>query len=189
MVMQEGFKALPTDYAGFTFRSRTEARWAVFFDALHLKWDYEPQGFEFNGERYLPDFWLPHIDSWLEVKGIAPTMEELEKAHWLADGTGHDVLLAIGPPALPNGTWGDDDSSMWVASGVIGFDSAYWWCQCPHCGHIGAEFTGRAGRLRCPCPKTDDKTLNYDSADLRLAYLSARTAFTGPDPTGRRRWR
>lgn len=39
-------KAIETCYAGCRFRSRLEARWAVFFDALGLEWEYEPEGFE-----------------------------------------------------------------------------------------------------------------------------------------------
>lgn len=50
-------KAIETTYRGYRFRSRLEARWAVFFDALGLKWEYEPEGFDL-GEAgwYLPDF-------------------------------------------------------------------------------------------------------------------------------------
>jgi hypothetical protein len=62
-------KAIQTQYKGCNFRSRLEARWAVFFDALGIKWEYEPEGFEFqNGLRYLPDFWLPEYKLWVEVK-------------------------------------------------------------------------------------------------------------------------
>jgi hypothetical protein len=49
-------KAIETRYKGYRFRSRLEARWAVFFDALELRWDYEPEGFETNAGNYLPDF-------------------------------------------------------------------------------------------------------------------------------------
>ncbi len=38
--------AIETHYAGCRFRSRLEARWAVFFDAIGIEWQYEPQGFE-----------------------------------------------------------------------------------------------------------------------------------------------
>lgn len=62
-------KPIETSYAGCRFRSRLEARWAVFFDQLGIKWEYEPQGYEFDGERYLPDFHLPHFDQFVEVKG------------------------------------------------------------------------------------------------------------------------
>jgi hypothetical protein len=37
-------KAIETLYRGYRFRSRTEARWAVFFDKLGLRWDYEEEG-------------------------------------------------------------------------------------------------------------------------------------------------
>ena len=62
-------KAINTRYKGYRFRSRLEARWAVFFDSLGLKWEYEPEGFEL-GEAgwYLPDFYLPELNCWAEVK-------------------------------------------------------------------------------------------------------------------------
>ena len=50
-------KAIETRYKGYRFRSRLEARWAVFFDALGLEWEYEPEGYELSdGSWYLPDF-------------------------------------------------------------------------------------------------------------------------------------
>lgn len=73
-------KAIQTEYAGCLFRSRLEARWAVFFDALGIEWQYEPQGFEFDCGRYLPDFYLPRIigkstGAWVEVKGSGATID------------------------------------------------------------------------------------------------------------------
>jgi hypothetical protein len=62
-------KAIETRYAGCRFRSRLEARWAVFFNALNIPWEYEPQGFQTGAGLYLPDFWLPEIKTWVEVKG------------------------------------------------------------------------------------------------------------------------
>lgn len=50
-------QAIQTFYKGYHFRSRLEARWAVFFDALDLDWQYEIEGFQLNdGTMYLPDF-------------------------------------------------------------------------------------------------------------------------------------
>lgn len=50
-------KAIETFYNGYRFRSRLEARWAVFFDALGVKYEYEPEGFQLpSGDYYLPDF-------------------------------------------------------------------------------------------------------------------------------------
>jgi len=52
-------KAIETRYCGYRFRSRTEARWAVFFETLGFRWVYEEEGFELPVTgRYLPDFKL-----------------------------------------------------------------------------------------------------------------------------------
>ena len=52
-------KAIETKYKGYKFRSRLEARWAVFFDAMGYDWEYEVEGYQLsNGQYYLPDFKL-----------------------------------------------------------------------------------------------------------------------------------
>lgn len=97
-------KAIETQYKGCRFRSRLEARWAVFFDHLGIKWDYELEGFQFpDGSRYLPDFRL-HMGSagmWFEVKGRPPIESELHKAKLLADGTNLPLVMAWGTMDVP----------------------------------------------------------------------------------------
>lgn len=68
----EEIKAIETYYNGYRFRSRLEARWAVFFDAAGIKYEYEPEGFTLSdGTRYLPDFYLPDVHILdLERKGL-----------------------------------------------------------------------------------------------------------------------
>ena len=62
-------KPIETVYNGYRFRSRLEARWAVFFDALGIKYEYEPEGFELDdGHHYLPDFYLPAMETYVEIK-------------------------------------------------------------------------------------------------------------------------
>lgn len=62
--------AIETVYAGCRFRSRLEARWAVFLDRMGVEWRYEPQGWAMSdGTEYLPDFWLPRVAVNVEVKG------------------------------------------------------------------------------------------------------------------------
>lgn len=51
-------KAIETRYKGYHFRSRLEARWAVFFDTLGVPWEYEPEGYGRGADQYLPDFRL-----------------------------------------------------------------------------------------------------------------------------------
>lgn len=87
--------AKETFYKGYRFRSRLEARWAVFFDALGVKYEYEPQGFMLpSGKCYLPDFKIKcygtrgdfcntPFDLWIEVKGEM-TQEDADKIHEFA---------------------------------------------------------------------------------------------------------
>ena len=53
---KDTIKAIPTTYAHVEFRSRLEARWAVFFDALEVEWEYEPERARMEGVYYAPDF-------------------------------------------------------------------------------------------------------------------------------------
>jgi hypothetical protein len=68
---------IETHYAGCRFRSRLEARWAVFFDALGIEWEYEMQGYLVGPAQrpYLPDFFLPTSGTWIEVKGSEDEMD------------------------------------------------------------------------------------------------------------------
>lgn len=78
--MSKSIKPIETTYNGYRFRSRLEARWAVFFDTLGIVYEYEPEGFELeSGKRYLPDFLVrcyglgeatnKAFDLYVEVKG------------------------------------------------------------------------------------------------------------------------
>lgn len=93
-------EALPSYWRGNLFRSRTEARWAVFFDAVGLRWEYEPEGFKLSdGTWYLPDFWLPEMKMWAEVKpDDGPTDEENDKGRLLVLGSGHPLIFLPGAP-------------------------------------------------------------------------------------------
>lgn len=96
--------AIPTKYAGYYFRSRLEARWAIFFDAMAERWEYEREGYVLSdGNCYLPDFWLPDMNLYLEVKGQSPTEDEYSKAQQLRDTSNCAVAIFHG---LPSVNWG-----------------------------------------------------------------------------------
>lgn len=90
-------KAIPTKYNGYTFRSRQEARWAVFFDYLGVEYEYEKEGFDLPCGYYLPDFWIPEWKAWIEIKGKEPTKKELEKLVHLSLLVGGHCFLFISP--------------------------------------------------------------------------------------------
>ena len=66
--MMGAIKAIKTIYNGIEFRSRLEARWALFFDYCKIQYNYEIEGYTFNGINYLPDFYLSESQIWVEVK-------------------------------------------------------------------------------------------------------------------------
>lgn len=94
-------KAIETKYNGYKFRSRLEARYAVFFDSLGIQYYYEHEGYSLEGLAYLPDFYLPHYDSFVEIKGQEPTDEEIEKARLLSIYTGKNTYIFAGNIGLP----------------------------------------------------------------------------------------
>ena len=104
-------KAIETQYKGYKFRSRLEARWAVFFDAIGADWEYEKEGYELeDGTRYLPDFWLrfhEELDwgAFIEIKPTAPNDEEISKLYMLAKGTDQTVMAF----------WGKFEWDSWYA--------------------------------------------------------------------------
>lgn len=94
--------AIETTYRGQQFRSRLEARWAVFFDEMGITWEYEPCGYQSENGRlkYLPDFWLPQFNAFWEVK---PTNGyPLDKAEMLSRRTRVSVIVAFGPVGPPS---------------------------------------------------------------------------------------
>jgi hypothetical protein len=133
--------SVPTTYAGVRFRSTLEADWAATLDSLDIVWQYEPEAVKLpSGTLYRPDFYLPEIATWLEVKG--PHNERLDKTRELAeavscppgcdpeDGFGEYQLVVIGrAPERGIITWqlvdqvGDGEADL-VKCPTCG---AWWW--------------------------------------------------------------
>src|SRR5262245_7598362 len=93
---------IETVYRGYRFRSRLEARWAVFLDVAEIPWQYETQGFDLNGVRYLPDFWLPRENHFLEIKPDRSSWPDAKLQlvlSTLANISGKNVFLLSGYPS------------------------------------------------------------------------------------------
>lgn len=86
------------EYDGYIMRSRAETRLAATLDHLGISYVYEHMPYSHRG--YLPDFYLPHLDVFIEVKGKTPTAEEKAKCERLYADTGCTVLIAYGSPNL-----------------------------------------------------------------------------------------
>lgn len=99
-------KPIETVYNGYRFRSRLEARWAVFFDAVGIEYQYEPEGFILDdGTKYLPDFYMPRFNIYAEIKPSRASDDG--KAEKFAFGFSHGegvggCLICYGLPSNHN---------------------------------------------------------------------------------------
>lgn len=91
-------QSIPTLYRGYRFRSRLEATWARFFDAMGWRWEYEP----FDMPGWIPDFVIYGADHVLvEVKPIGEPDEAVQSKITTAaregEWTGELLVLGTGP--------------------------------------------------------------------------------------------
>jgi hypothetical protein len=167
-------KAIETLYRGYRFRSRLEARWAVFFDALAMKWEYEREGFETDAGRYLPDFWLPDHNHWIEIKGAldtapplsAETVKALDKARMLSED--NEVIMLVGDCYV-----GGYDGHVFFKKKYIGEGPVF--IKCKQCETIGIAFhvmLSEKAYYKAPCDHRDPDWNDY----LFSAYEAARAA-------------
>jgi hypothetical protein len=94
-------KPIETKYKGYRFRSRLEARWAVFFDGIGLDWKYEIQGFIFDGRKYLPDFCVndkEHNKLWVEIKPDYPSEDIVAKLEIFCKRKNESLIIFSSDP-------------------------------------------------------------------------------------------
>jgi hypothetical protein len=173
-------RPIPTRYKGCLFRSRNEARRAVFFETLRLRWTHEFEGFRIpNCRGYLPDFYIDQWRSWAEIKSGDPRPEAWAKCRLLCDTTNQFVVLLSGEPYperyqaylfIPKDHWEGEPEDFY---GPGEFAQS-------RCGH-GLWFV--EPNAAAICLDYTDTTRAEDSSDwplfteeLKNAYDSARSA-------------
>jgi len=181
-----GPKPIETRYKGYRFRSRLEARWAVFLDAISIEWEYEKEGYNISGDWYLPDFWLPYDAAeklegwgeWLEIKPLPLTERETSLLAGLTKLTGHRAYAVCGQP------WGDEHRVYVfqhhhgghpvripiVSSGGIIEVNAHQGTEFEHIGLIEFKVTSAQGDFCFPSGHMNKP------GDLQLAFQAAREA-------------
>lgn len=183
--MNNKIKAIETVYKGCRMRSRLEARWAVCLDKLGISWEYEPEGFDLEGAKYIPDFYLPGLGVYFEVKPPEGMSEDATNKAYQLVRTTHKTLVFSGDPfAISNES--NRHSPMWRFfyldykdfQGVRNLDDTYFG-ECSACGEIqlcGRDFWDSTGRsiasVNCECYKDID--IWTDS--IEAAYSKARKA-------------
>lgn len=91
-------QGIQTIYSGDCFKSRLEVRWAIFLKALGFEYEYEKQAYGLLSGWYLPDFWIPRLRVWLEVKPYSGGDIDTLRYRELALSTGCPHLCVRGRP-------------------------------------------------------------------------------------------
>jgi hypothetical protein len=178
-------KAIETSYKGYRFRSRIEARWAIFLDALGVAWEYEHQGYDLGHfGHYLPDFWLTDWDVYLEIKPVLPKPEERYKIMALGQYGENEAKCPadeFGVHMLIGNPWPEE---YWFFSHIQGVHAAPFptaeWCVCSSCGQPGV-FVRLEGltlwSLMAPPCDCREELASFRSSDfLMAAFRAARSA-------------
>jgi hypothetical protein len=154
-------------YGGTTFNSLLEARWAVFMDCLEVAYQYEPHWAEVESAlrrvRYKPDFLLPRLDKYLEIKPRKPSGVDVTKACGWASGFGDVVVLFnLNPPD-------EDNENGWLyRCKTADFDEkpTRWgsicWCECPRCSRVDLCITGEPD---CGCFSLDELNRLFNQSE------------------------
>ena len=145
--MKSFIPAKPTAYDGTTYRSKLEAKWAVFFDALGAEVEYEPFQIEAsNGVRWTPDFFIfSGVFNETYVVEIKPIVPNEAYIKFLADiirfpdpdKKESTILLLIGEPDLhqPQGI-AFEPSKAWEVIINKGIDFK----RCEKCGQFSLAY-------------------------------------------------
>ena len=129
-------KAIPTTYKGIQFRSKLEAKYARAFDKLGIVWIYEGGGFLFDdGTAYCPDFYMPDMDTYFEVKGVLDD-KSIHKIRSLVDD-GERIFV------------GDPNGRIHSGNSIGGRSHDGRIAKCSYCGNV--FFLDELSSWECTC--------------------------------------
>ncbi len=139
------------EHRGWMMRSHTELLWARVFDAAEIQYLHEPGLFDTPHGWYLPDFYMPNIDIYVEIKGVEPTEIEKEKAAAVILATGKPLMFISGKPNADRGGFCSCMAHFkivdkWITMPMCDFDQMYRrgmgelrWQRLIHAGMPGDE--------------------------------------------------
>ncbi len=159
-------------YKGHGFTSATEVRWAAFFDALDIQWQYGSAGLGLEKAGWCGGvFRLPRVNAWVEARpwpeGMDPGDFWPRHLAWAQDANCRPLfpefqrlVVICGTPRVLQSTRPVQHQAEKVfgpfASSTFGYEAfvnerpGFMWCECPRCGAVGIELNGRLDSL-CEC--------------------------------------
>lgn len=146
---------IPTKYKDIEMRSKLEAKIAFFLDGLKIKWTYEPKTFLLSmGIVYKPDFYLPELKMWVEVKGVIEEHNKSILECFVKDNKTELILIS-------------SKDMIWFSSkdfvDGIGIDKDLYIGECSICKHF--FFCSNLGSYHCrncgACEGDHDLRFNF----------------------------
>jgi hypothetical protein len=194
---------IETRYKGYAFRSRLEARWAVFFETMGVQWDYEVQGYDLGrsgqpGDQvsyglYLPDFELAH-KIFVEIKPkfdpplsrenedafiAAGMVDALVQVPRLAEMSGRPALLIEGSP------W-PDDYRVWLFESSFPDEVGPIWqfADCRRCDGLWLTYRDGEGgaSLVCTCGEHWKEPITHGRRVMRAFEAARKARFDSVQP-------
>ncbi|MEC7641252.1 MAG: hypothetical protein VYC17_03765 [Nitrospinota bacterium] len=173
---------IETEFRGVMFRSRVEARWAVFLHELKVDYSYEPPA-EFlpSGKPYTPDFWINDWNAYIEIKADDKDDQGLLRCIELKNsfsenkfhGEKTKVLMFYGEPSNLEGFV---FLSMFQASEFETLQVCRFKIeQCKNCGILWGN-RGKFGKFRLSDLEMCDSESNskcYESAEATAKLVTA----------------
>jgi len=181
-------QAVPSVYGGVEFRSRLEARWAVFFDAIGVEWYYEFEGYKLRSGWYLPDFYLPSVNNpdkhspvydhpqafytrglHVEIKHPNYFKESGWDDRWFEFGqAGYSLGVICG---MPKKAFRGGDSIYIDCKRGGGEDYDYEFQFCPYCRNkVGFHHRGQDKRV-CGWHDKNDSVPPHPNEDIRITNV------------------
>lgn len=186
-------ETLAAFYGGEYFRTEREARWAVFFDALRLRWRYDRGGFSASAGGWVsPAFWLPELDRWVIVAPwphrVRRESAPYDQSIWRRGGpsglNGRQIqrmVVLYGLP-VPQQEYLEEFgpecarepglAALFSYAGINARGDRYLWAECPRCHRVGLVRGGEPARL-CTCFPSNAMIHPHGSRRLERAFARA----------------
>lgn len=158
--MSPHIPAIETRAYGCRFRSRLEARWAVFLTEAGFHWEYEPEGVMTSTGGYLCDFRVSRNDVtiWLEVKPKLAEGDQPDDPRWaeLARTSGLMLFTVRGMHRTGDTCATAHSARVWMPDGTVADVHRLWqgpeydraWDAASSARFDGTDRPGRARRGR-----------------------------------------
>lgn len=165
---------------GTQFASKLEISWAHFLNGLGIRWEYESRTvFLYKGTPditgYIPDFWLPELEVFLEIKGRVISTHAVARMEETSHEVGVPIIMAQGSPSRALGRHNTDGGMMVTFPNSAGQWRVAYLYQCSECRVPQFYILGEDDETRQPIGETKICSHNnYKISDSILQSIAGK---------------